>query len=161
MVRWLLVFLFSVQITACSRDNATVVDSTLPEAAGETVDAGAVIEPTEDLLARAQAPLLDGLGDFTHPITTADPAAQRYFDQGMIMAAGFNHAESVRAFRAAQRLDPTCAMCFWGEALAIGPNINVTAKGKAIMLPDDRIAAFKAIQRAQALAEGATEREQD
>ena len=54
------------------------------------------------------------------------------------MAAGFNHAESVRAFRAAQRLDPTCAMCFWGEAMAIGPNINVTAKGKAIMLPDDR-----------------------
>ncbi|GMG86535.1 hypothetical protein MNKW57_08560 [Biformimicrobium ophioploci] len=114
-----------------------------------------------DLLARAKAPLLDGLGNFTHPITTSDPAAQRYFDQGMIMAAGFNHAESVRAFQAAQRLDPNCAMCFWGEAMATGPNINVTSKGKAVMQPDDRVRAHKAITRAQELASSATAKERD
>lgn len=116
---------------------------------------------TADLVARAQAPLLEGLGNFTHPITTSDPGAQRYFDQGMIMAAGFNHAESVRAFQAAQRLDPNCAMCYWGEAMATGPNINVTSKGKAVMLPDDRVRAHKAITRAQELASSATEKERD
>ncbi len=114
-----------------------------------------------DLIAKADAPLLDGLGDFTYPISSDLPGVQRYFDQGMIMAAGFNHAEAVRAFRAAQRLDPECAMCFWGEALAIGPNINVTSKGKAIMMPQDREAAFAAIQKAQSLASMATEKESD
>ena len=75
------------------------------------------------------------------------------------MAAGFNHAESIRAFKAAQRLDPNCAMCFWGEALATGPNINVTSKGKAIMMPADRESAFTAINKAQSLAANASERE--
>jgi len=50
----------------------------------------------------------------------------------MVLAFGFNHAESIRSFRAAQRLDPDCAMCFWGEALATGPNIDVTSKGKGV-----------------------------
>ncbi|MEM8562218.1 MAG: hypothetical protein AAGF57_08285 [Pseudomonadota bacterium] len=114
-----------------------------------------------DVISRAQAPLLAGLGGFSYPISTDDQWVQRYFDQGMVMAAGFNHAEAVRAFKAGQRLDPNCGMCFWGEALALGPNINVTSKGKAIMLPDDRIAAYSAIQKALALQAGMTERERD
>ena len=77
------------------------------------------------------------------------------------MAAGFNHAEAIRAFKAAQRLDPDCAMCFWGEALATGPNINVTSKGKAIMMPAEREAAFAAIQKALALSDDVSERERD
>ena len=112
-----------------------------------------------EIIARAQAPLLDGLGDFNHPITTDDPWVQRYFNQGMTMAAGFNHAEAVRAFKAAQRLDPDCGMCFWGEALASGPNINVTSKGKAVMMPQERIAAYAAIRKAMSLEAGLSERE--
>jgi len=69
-------------------------------------------------------PLYDGLGKVHFAITTANPLAQRYFDQGLSFAYGFNHAGAIAAFREAQRLDPQCAMCFWGEAFARGPNIN-------------------------------------
>jgi len=69
-------------------------------------------------------PLVDGLGQVNFPITTSNPTAQRYFNQGLGFAYGFNHAAAIAAFREAQRLDPQCAMCFWGEALAHGPNIN-------------------------------------
>ena len=140
-------------VAACSKETAPPENIAAP-AKVEVDEKTAVIE-------RARAPLLDGLGDFNHPITTADPWAQRYFNQGMIMAAGFNHAESIRAFKAAQRLDPNCAMCYWGEALATGPNINVTSKGKAIIMPAERVAAFAAIQKAGELAAGASERERD
>src|SRR5215470_1821679 len=92
-------------------------------------------ETEADLVKRAGAPLFKGMGEFHRVITTKDAGAQRYFDQGMVLAFGFNHAEAIRSFRAAQKLDPACAMCFWGEALATGPNINVTSKGKAIMSP--------------------------
>ena len=72
----------------------------------------------------AASPLFDGLGKVDFRITTSNPLAQRYFNQGLSFAYGFNHAAAVAAFREAQRLDPQCAMCFWGEALAHGPNIN-------------------------------------
>jgi tetratricopeptide (TPR) repeat protein len=115
----------------------------------------------ETLVARAGAPLFDGMGDYHRAVTVADPGAQRYFDQGMVLAFGFNHAEAVRSFRAAQRLDPNCAMCFWGEALATGPNINVTANGKAVMSSDEQLAAYAALQQAIALKPGATQNEID
>jgi tetratricopeptide (TPR) repeat protein len=70
------------------------------------------------------ARLYDGLGKVHFPITTANPLVQRYFDQGLAFAYGFNHAAAITSFREAQRLDPNCAMCFWGEAMAHGPNIN-------------------------------------
>jgi len=118
-------------------------------------------ESAADLVARAGAPLFEGMGDYHRAITTTEPGAQRYFDQGMVLAFGFNHAEAIRSFRAAQRLDDRCAMCFWGEALATGPNINVTAKGKAIMSSDEQVAAYAALQKAVALADGASEIERD
>ena len=68
--------------------------------------------------------LIDGLGDPGFAISTQNPLAQRYFNQGLMLTYGFNHAEAIRAFREAQRLDPECAMCWWGEANALGPNIN-------------------------------------
>lgn len=99
-------------------------------------------------------PLLDGLGPRRIEVTTAEPDAQRYFDQGFAWNNGFYHAEAVRAFRAAQRLDPRCAMCFWGEALALGPNINLP------MTPDAEVPALAAIRKAQALAAGTSAKEQ-
>ncbi len=118
-------------------------------------------ETDAELVARAGAPLFTGMGDFHRVITTSDPGAQRYFDQGMVLAFGFNHAESIRSFRAAQKLDPDCAMCFWGEALATGPNINVTAKGKAIMTPDEQTAAWAALEKAKAAAVAKPDIERD
>jgi tetratricopeptide (TPR) repeat protein len=120
----------------------------------------ATLEAEQTLAERAGAPLFEGMGTFHREITTSSPDAQKYFDQGMVLAFGFNHAESIRSFRAAQKLDPSCAMCYWGEALATGPNINVTSKGKAVMSPDDRAAAYKAIKRAMALRATATPAEQ-
>ena len=118
-------------------------------------------ENGSDLASRAGAPLFDGMGNHHHPITTGDPDAQRYFDQGMIIDFAFNHAESVRSFQAAQTLDPECAMCYWGEALALGPNINVTSNGKVVMSDDERARAYAAIQTALALNSNASAVERD
>ena len=126
---------------ACSRDKAA--------------------ETPQELATRAGAPLFDGMGNHHHPITTRDPAAQKYFDQGLIIDFAFNHAESARSFRAAQTLDPSCAMCYWGEALALGPNINVTSNGKAVMSDDERREAYAAIQKAISLKDNASEKERD
>ena len=82
--------------------------------------------PTGASFVDRDAPLIDGLGKRRHRITDlVGRKSQRYFDQGLALAYGFNHAEARRAFRTAQRLDPDCAMCFWGEALVLGPNINL------------------------------------
>ena len=132
---------------ACSGDPSTPPG---PAASGDAA-----------LVARAGAPLFEGMGEYQRSITTADPGAQRYFNQGMVLAFGFNHAESIRSFRAAQRLDPNCAMCFWGEALATGPNINVTANGKAVMSEAEQAAAYAALQRAVALKDNGNAVERD
>lgn len=130
----------SVQVSAKPSPNALSSDLALAEKAG--------------------APLFEGMGEYEMPITTEEANAQRYFNQGMVLAFAFNHAESIRSFRAAQTLDPTCAMCFWGEALATGPNINVTSKGKVIMAPAERKSAYAALQRAIALQDNASPKEQ-
>ena len=99
-------------------------------------------------------PLVEGLGAVRYPITTANSRAQAYFNQGLALAYGFNHDAAVRAFRAAQALDPDCAMCFWGEAIVRGPNIN------APMDPDANANTLAALNRAMALRQRASEREQ-
>ena len=98
--------------------------------------------------------LHEALGRHHFRISTPIPMAQRYFDQGMILMYGFNHAEAARSFQYAQTLDPTCAMCFWGEALVLGPNINAPMADSAV--PQ----AWTAVEQARALAKGASEKEQ-
>ena len=73
----------------------------------------------------AAPPLFDTFGDLHRDVATRVPAAQRYFDQGLRMAYGFNHEAAGRSFAEAARLDPQCAMCVWGQALVLGPNINL------------------------------------
>ena len=97
--------------------------------------------------------LYDDLGDHHYEISTGVPLAQQYFDQGLRLTWGFNHAEAIRAYEQALRLDPACAMCWWGIAYAYGPNIN------APMDSTSGVAAWKAAQEAAALADGASERE--
>jgi tetratricopeptide (TPR) repeat protein len=104
--------------------------------------------------ANARVPIYEDMGKIHFPITTDDPMAQRYFDQGLALAYGFNHAGAVASFREAQRIDPECAMCFWGEALANGPNIN------APMDPATNARAVGLARYAQWLARNATGVEQ-
>jgi tetratricopeptide (TPR) repeat protein len=102
---------------------------------------------------QADPVLWDNLGSLHFAITTANPEAQKFFDQGLRLNYGFNHAEALRAFRKAQKLDPECAMCYWGEALALGPNIN------SPMFPDAVAPAFAAMSKAKALAVKASDKE--
>jgi tetratricopeptide (TPR) repeat protein len=101
----------------------------------------------------SEVPLFN-LGNHRHPISTQNPLAQRYFNQGLILAYGFNHAEAIRSFQEAARLDPNCAMCYWGIALALGPNINAPMADAAVP------PAWTALQKAIALAPKASSREQ-
>jgi tetratricopeptide (TPR) repeat protein len=101
-----------------------------------------------------RAPLFDNLGNHQHPISTKNPLAQRYFNQGLILAYGFNHAEAARSFQEAARLDPNCAMCYWGLAYVLGPNINAPMDAAAYPT------AWQAVQKAIALSKNATKREQ-
>jgi len=119
--------------------------------AHELVLARAVAAPMSDA---APIGLYPDLTNSPFHITTGEPQAQRYFSQGLLLAYGFNHAGAVRSFRVAQRLDPDCAMCWWGEAIALGPNIN------APMEDTDRAAALDALDRAMALREQASPLEQ-
>jgi tetratricopeptide (TPR) repeat protein len=99
-------------------------------------------------------PLYGDLGDHHYEITTSVPRAQQYFDQGLRLYYAFNHAEAIRSLGEAQRLDPSCAMCWWAEALAWGPNINLAMDSAS------GVAAHAAAQRALELRRGASAREQ-
>ncbi len=102
------------------------------------------------------APKLEGLGDLHFPITTQSAEAQAFFDQGLRLIYAFNHAEAHRAFMEVSRLDPKCAMAHWGEALALGPNINDPFPDMA-----RQKMAYKAMKKAKSLADGATAIEKD
>jgi tetratricopeptide (TPR) repeat protein len=100
------------------------------------------------------APLLSNLGTLHVEISTGNADVQKYFNQGMRLLYGFNHAESLRSFREAARLEDTCAMCFWGQALALAPNINDSAIG-----PDREQQGYEAIQAALKRRHRANEKE--
>ena len=101
-----------------------------------------------------QAPLFEGLDAVKHPITTTSELAQQYFNQGLALTYGFNHAEAARSYREAARQDPDCAMCYWGVAYVLGPNINAAMDDESV--PE----AYSAVQTALELSENASEREQ-
>ncbi len=115
--------------------------------ANELLIASAIAAPAS---AGKTIPLYPDLAASPFPVSTRAPQARRYFSQGLILTYGFNHAGAVRSFREAQRLDPECAMCWWGEAVALGPNIN------APMDDRDHDAALDAMDRAMALRSAAT-----
>jgi tetratricopeptide (TPR) repeat protein len=98
-------------------------------------------------------PLFDNLGSHHHEIATNSPEAQKYFDQGLRLMYGFNHAEAIRAFREAAHFDPNCAMAQWGIALALGPNYNIEAE------PERTKLAYETVQQALKLAANANERD--
>ena len=100
----------------------------------------------------ARAPRLDGFGSQAMTVTTGQPAAQDLFTRGLLQSYAFNDQEAVRAFKAALAVDPACAMCAWGVAHALGPNINALERG-------DLSEARRYIGLAQRHAPAATPRE--
>jgi tetratricopeptide (TPR) repeat protein len=102
---------------------------------------------------RQMAPLMTNLGSHKMKIVTREERAQLFFNQGLILYYGFNHLEAYRSFREVARLDPKCAMAYWGQALALGPNINLP------MDPADSKTVFDAVQKALSLSEFASDKE--
>lgn len=102
------------------------------------------------------SPMLSNLGNFKRAVSTSNPEAQRYFDQGLTLVYAFNHDEARRSFLEAARNDASLAMAHWGVALAVGPNINDEAKDT-----EREKQAFEASQKAVTLKSGASEVELD
>ena len=102
-----------------------------------------------------QAPLFDNLGTLDFPITTNSELAQKYFNQGIILAYGFNHEEAFRSFEEVARLDSNCAMAYWGMAYVLGPNINLPMDAGVVHT------AYEAIQKAISLLDDETQKEKD
>jgi tetratricopeptide (TPR) repeat protein len=100
------------------------------------------------------APRLQNLGNHEFPVTTDSPRTQLFINQGVMLAYGFNHAEAARSFQEAARLDPACAMAYWGMALVAGPNINME------MPAETGPQAHEFIQKAIALKNNVSSREQ-
>src|SRR3954462_6841752 len=92
------------------------------------------------------ATLMPGLGDLHHAVSTKNPQAQQFFDQGLRLIYAFNHDEAARAFRRAAELDPQMAMAYWGIAEAVGPNYNDPANDNR------RKQAYEAVQKAVQLS---------
>jgi tetratricopeptide (TPR) repeat protein len=107
--------------------------------------------PNAEAAAGAAVPLFDNLGSYHRDITTDVAQAQQYFDQGLRLTYAFNHGEAIRAFEEATRLDPECAICYWGIANALGPNINAPMEG------DAAVRAHEAAQKALELSGEANE----
>ncbi len=99
-------------------------------------------------------PLFEGLGGVNFKVTTTSPVAQQYFNQGLALSYAFNHAAADFAFTEATIYDPDCAMCYWGSALVLGPNVN------ANMTPANAPRAFALALKAKALSESVSEKEQ-
>ncbi|RFS21887.1 hypothetical protein DVR12_14645 [Chitinophaga silvatica] len=100
-----------------------------------------------------KAPKLKGLEGINFSISTNNKEAQEYFNQGMMLTYGFNHAEAARSFFEAARLDSTCAMAYWGFAYVLGPNYN------GGMEKDNFQRAFEATAKAKSLSANCTQKE--
>ncbi|UOR15672.1 tetratricopeptide repeat protein [Qipengyuania aquimaris] len=104
-------------------------------------------------LATSAIGLIGNTGKYDLPATGLTGEARSYFDQGIALTYGFNHKAAIRSFREAARLAPDCAMCWWGVALANGPNINAGMDDAA------NRDALAALERAIELAANASETE--
>ena len=137
--QWIVVPALLLTLAACSARRSDMADR-------------ADVSGQHGGMTHAQAPtdgrpvLYDSLGNHSYRITAATPETQRWFDQGLRLVYAFNHHEAQKAFREATRLDPQCAMCFWGTALAEGGNYNSPTDAER------ETRALAAIQRAQATA---------
>jgi tetratricopeptide (TPR) repeat protein len=100
------------------------------------------------------AKLIPGAGSLSHPVSTKNVEAQKFFNQGLAFIYGFNHEEARRSFETAAQHDSSLAMAYWGIALAVGPNYNEAE------VDLERVkAAYHALQKAKELSSDASQRE--
>ncbi len=131
----------AIGISCAAAVGATAQEHQHPPSQPTTADAAGV------------TPLYQNLGNLEHPITTSSPTAQQYFNQGLRLVYGFNHDEAIRSFKEGLKHDSTCAMCYWGIAYALGPNINLPMDSSAVR------PAWEAVQQAVRFTGGVTPRE--
>lgn len=140
-------------VALCLSAPVAVADATRDAAELAAIDAAQICGEAGSALSRdpvAGMVMVDGFGKAVWPVD-ATPEAQAWFDHGVRLRWAFEHSESVRAFRKARQLDPTCGMCAWGEAWALGPNLNGGGNDDA-----SQAAALKAAREARRLARDAT-----
>ncbi|MHC0440196.1 hypothetical protein [Flavobacterium sp. 3-210] len=136
---------------ACNKNKNTDTKSTKI-----TSNQGCYIPKTTDkdwYALNKKAPKFEGLSGIDFKISTNNQEVQQYFNQGMMLAYGFNHAEAARSFYEASRLDPNCAMSYWGFAYVLGPNYN------AGMEEDNFQRAYAAVQKAKQLSANSSPKE--
>ena len=134
-------------VAACASTRTTPLPPTISAATTDKADTPAFLAPI-DLVPGAT-------GAHQWPILTNTPEAQRYFDQGMQLRWAYNVDEAARSMAEARRSDPTCAMCYWGEAFALGSFLNQK------MDEEKAPYAYAAIQKAVQLSDGASGIERD
>jgi tetratricopeptide (TPR) repeat protein len=147
--RLVLVSLVVSLVSILNQQNICAQDPAAPHHVHYKEPAESGVSPTG-----AIAPRLQKLGSHTFLVSTRNARAQLFMNQGLNLSYAFNHAEAGRAYREAQRLDPKLAIAYWGEALALGPNIN------APMDPSNEPKAVEVIKKAIALKARANLREQ-
>ncbi|RZJ87046.1 MAG: hypothetical protein EON88_23605, partial [Brevundimonas sp.] len=133
---------------------AAVADATADRAVRDLIERPQVCGPAGDIETGAPIAsmvMVDGFGTGGFAIDTANPEAQAWFNHGVRLRWAFEHAESVRAFRKARLLDPACGMCAWGEAWAMGPNLNGGGNSD-----EAQAAALKTAREARRLARRAS-----
>ncbi|MBX9707879.1 MAG: hypothetical protein K2X61_08115 [Caulobacteraceae bacterium] len=140
-------FLAFTAVALCLSAPAAVADAT--QAAADAAASAALIQNPRgcgtvgsvlDAADPVNMVMVDGFGAATFAVDTTNPEAQAWFDHGVRLRWAFEHKESVRAFRKAQALDPECGMCAWGEAWALGPNLNGGGTDDASMNEGRRLA---------------------
>ena len=150
-----LVLSFALLIMACNDESGTKEG---PSASKPTGAIGCYSPKTTDkdwYASGKKAPYFKNLEGIDFKISTASKEAQQYFNQGMMLAYGFNHAEAARSFYEATRQDSTCAMAYWGFAYVLGPNYN------GGMENDNYQRAYAATEKAQALSKNSTPKEKE
>ncbi|HUR37826.1 MAG TPA: hypothetical protein VM009_08415 [Terriglobales bacterium] len=96
-----------------------------------------------------------GLGPIHHPVSTSNPQAQKYFDQGLALLYGFNHDEAAKAFQQSAKLDPNLAMAYWGVALVNGMNYNAPEFPNALNVARENLKKAEAVSAKASPAERA------
>ena len=161
VVTGLILIVFALMVVYLTKTREPIAEVPVLRSTIGTLDAGFVkcqikiaFDFTEKDPSEPIAPLFNNLGEHHFAVTTSNEKAQTFFDQGLRLVYAFNHSEAHRSFREAARLDPGCAMAYWGQAIALGPNINDP-------FPDAErtTKAYEAAGRANQLASGSTKLE--
>ncbi len=151
--RFLFLLCLTLSFTSCKTDKASNEEVTIKTPPLPKYTCAPRITDADWYKIDNKAPLFEGLGTLNYPITTTNDLVQKYFNQGLTLAYAFNHAEAARSFFYATKLDPNCAMAFWGYAYVLGPNYN------GGMEDNHYERAYNAIQEAKKLSNTVTEKE--